>query len=134
METIGTRIKRLRTAQKLSQEALGGLCDVSRVAVTKWENGDTENLKLANLKKLCAVFRISVAELIDAAEMKPATVAQQDIAPYSAQVFQLPTDTPLRKELADHVDRMSDRGLIVLVEQAAQLADRFPRAKANHAN
>lgn len=134
METLGARIKRLRTAKGLSQEALGSLCEVSRVAVTKWENGDTENIKLANLKKLCTVFRISVAELIDATDPgQPLALAEPTkISEYGAAVVPMPTDTPLRKELASLIEKISDRGLILLVESAEQLVSRFPKAKANH--
>lgn len=56
---IGAYIKALRWAAKLSQHALATECGVSRVAVTKWESGDTKNLKLTNLIALQRIFDIS---------------------------------------------------------------------------
>ncbi len=135
METLAKRIKKLRTANDLSQAALGKLCKVSRVAVTKWENGDTENLKLANLKRLAAAFNISVAELIDAAEPRTLHV-QEPISPseYTSNIIKMPSDMPLRNELANLVEQINDRGLVLLIESAEQLVARFPRTKANPAS
>lgn len=132
METLAQRIKRLRAANGLSQAALGNACQVSRVAVTKWENGDTENLKLINLKRLASAFHISVGELIDAAEPKPTLLREPGLlSDCTNNVVKMPNDTPLKKELASLVEKINDRGLILLVESAEQLVARFPKAKAN---
>lgn len=64
METLEQRIKRLREGNKLSQQQVADRVGVSRVAVTKWESGQTANLKLSNLISLCELFNISVEELI----------------------------------------------------------------------
>lgn len=67
METIGQRIKRLRELKGMSQQALGSAVGVSRVSVTKWESGDTSNMKLHNLKSVCRLFHMTAEELIDGA-------------------------------------------------------------------
>ncbi len=64
METIGQRIKRIRESANVSQQYIADKVGVSRVAVTKWENGHTSNLKLDNLMKLCKLLDISVEYLI----------------------------------------------------------------------
>lgn len=64
METIGDRIRILRTAKGWSQDKLAQSIGVSRVAVTKWENGDSKNLKLDNLMRLCELFFVSPEYLI----------------------------------------------------------------------
>jgi len=64
METLDRRIKRLREAKGLSQQMVADKLGVSRVAVTKWENGMTANLKLSNLLGFCELFGISVEELV----------------------------------------------------------------------
>ncbi|MDW0357770.1 helix-turn-helix transcriptional regulator [Halomonas venusta] len=64
MDSLEQRIKRLREAQGLSQQAVADKVGVSRVAVTKWENGATANLKLVNLLSLCDLFDVSVEELV----------------------------------------------------------------------
>lgn len=64
METLEQRIKRLREERKLSQQQVADKVHVSRVAVTKWESGQTANLKLGNLLGLCELFGVSVEYLI----------------------------------------------------------------------
>lgn len=64
METLGQRIKRLREERKLSQQQVATAADVSRVAVTKWESGQTANLKLGNLLSICELFDVAVEDLI----------------------------------------------------------------------
>ena len=60
---IGTRIKELRVGKHLSQEALANELNVSRQAVTKWEN-NTSKPSTANLLALCEIFGISLDELV----------------------------------------------------------------------
>lgn len=64
MEDLGQRIKRLREAAGLSQQQLGEKVGVSRIAVRKWEIGQTSNLKLDNLMSLCRLFRVTPEYLI----------------------------------------------------------------------
>lgn len=64
METIGQRIKRLREGYEYSQDFVAKKVGVSRVAVTKWESGQTANLKLGNLMNLCKLLNVSVEYLI----------------------------------------------------------------------
>lgn len=60
---IGKRIKELRVGKHLSQEALANELNVSRQAVTKWEN-NTSKPSTANLLALCKIFDISLDELV----------------------------------------------------------------------
>lgn len=53
MQTMGDRIKLLREARGLSQERLADLVGVTKGAVSQWESGGTENIKLVNFMKLC---------------------------------------------------------------------------------
>lgn len=108
MELLPDKIKRLRASKDMTQLALGKAVGVSRVAVTKWENGDTENLKLANLKRLCAVFGVSVADLIDE---KPVT--QQE--PRSS--LQEPASTSYDDAVAKtQVSAFSDPDITAVIE------------------
>lgn len=47
METMGDRIKQLRRARNLTQEAFAQAVGVTKSAVSQWEDGSTKNLKLA---------------------------------------------------------------------------------------
>lgn len=49
MKTPGDRIRHIREELELSQEAFGRHMSVSKAAVSQWENGDTKNLRPANL-------------------------------------------------------------------------------------
>jgi transcriptional regulator with XRE-family HTH domain len=65
--SLGKRIKEQRTSCGLSQEKVAELMDVSRQAVTKWEN-DQSAPSTKNLFKLAEIFRTTVDILIDSKE------------------------------------------------------------------
>ena len=60
---IGERIKQLRTERHMSQEALANALNVSRQAVTKWENNASKP-STANILALCKIFDLSLNELM----------------------------------------------------------------------
>ncbi len=64
MEELSQRIKRLRGERNLTQAQLAEELRVSRVAVTKWESGETSNLKLDNLTGLCRLFGLTVDQFL----------------------------------------------------------------------
>jgi len=49
MQTPGARIRHIREELDLSQEAFGRHMNVSKAAVSQWENGDIKNLRPGNL-------------------------------------------------------------------------------------
>ncbi len=59
---LGTRIRTLRKERGLSQEALAQALEVSRQAVTKWEDGSSLP-STANLFALSGFFGVPLAEL-----------------------------------------------------------------------
>ena len=59
---LGTRIRALRKERGLSQEALAQALEVSRQAVTKWEDGSSLP-STANLFALAGFFSVPLAEL-----------------------------------------------------------------------
>ena len=65
--TYGTRIKQAREDLRLTQEQLAEQLDVSRQAVSKWENGSSEP-STANLMALAKLYGLSVDELLHSAE------------------------------------------------------------------
>ena len=60
---IGENIKRLRTVRNLTQEQLAEALNVSSVAVSKWERGDTMP-DISMLPRLAYYFRVSIDELM----------------------------------------------------------------------
>ena len=59
---LGARIRTLRKERGLSQEALAQALEVSRQAVTKWEDGSSLP-STANLFALSGFFSVPLAEL-----------------------------------------------------------------------
>jgi DNA-binding XRE family transcriptional regulator len=64
MQNIHDRIKGLRESKGLTQQDVADRLGVSRVAVTKWESGQTANLKLANLIAICDLLNVDPTSLI----------------------------------------------------------------------
>ncbi len=72
METMGDRIRQLRVARGLTQPALGELCGgVTKSAVSQWEDGSTENIKLKTFIRLCEVLQTDPQYLIWGADRSP---------------------------------------------------------------
>ena len=60
---IGDNIKFYRKKNQLTQNDIAEACNVTRQAVSKWENG-TGTPDIANLMAIAALFQISVDELL----------------------------------------------------------------------
>ena len=71
--TIGERIAKCRKEKNLSQEYIADLLEVTRQAVSKWENDQTEP-DTGNLIKLAQVFGVSVEYLANGEEESPKVV------------------------------------------------------------
>jgi len=72
---MGSRIQKFRKAQGMSQEEFGSILNVSRQAISKWENGDSLP-DVYNLVAIARLFHISIDELLLGT---PSTVFSQDI-------------------------------------------------------
>lgn len=134
MDNLGKKIKDLREKKGLSQAAFGKECGkVSHVSVGKWESGDTKNIRLANLLAMAKFLQIPVSVLIDdpVPLQRPGTVDEPPGQAYGPVAPAAPPIPPLRAELNALIDQINDRGLILLIESAEQLAQRFPASKAN---
>lgn len=62
--TLGQKLKEIRKRFGLSQEQLAGIMNVSRQAITKWEN-DIGNPDTSNLLELSKVFGITIDYLLN---------------------------------------------------------------------
>ena len=67
--TLGEKVRQERNARGMSQEQLAEKLIVSRAAVAKWET-DNGMPDIENLKKLSALFNISMDELVDNSVIK----------------------------------------------------------------
>ena len=75
--TLGKRICKLRTERKISQELLAEHMDVSRQAVSKWEN-DSSSPDTNNLIRLAEYFDVSVEYLATGKVKKENVVIAND--------------------------------------------------------
>lgn len=70
-KSIAMKIKQLRTERKLTQQHVADALGISRVAVSKWESGDTKDLKRDNLVGLSKFFNVSLEQLLGTEPLKP---------------------------------------------------------------
>ena len=64
IKEFGKRIRQLRTARKLSQEALAEITGFHRTYIGMVERGE-RNISLANVGVFAKTFEMSVSELLD---------------------------------------------------------------------
>lgn len=76
--TLGQKLKEVRKRFGLSQEALASIMNVSRQAITKWENDDGMP-DISNLQELSKVFSLSVDYLLDNDNNLPALSICKDL-------------------------------------------------------
>lgn len=76
--TLGQKLKRIRSKFGLSQEQLAKIMNVSRQAITKWEN-DNGLPDVSNLKELSKVFGLTVDYLLDDNNSLPALFMKKEL-------------------------------------------------------
>ena len=64
LSKLGARIRKLRKAKQLSQEALAFEADLDRTYVSSVERGE-RNIAVLNLGKLARALGVEVAELLE---------------------------------------------------------------------
>ena len=62
---VGQKIKEARKAKGMTQTELGEKVGVQKSAVSKWERGETQNIKRSVLQKLSYYLDLQPVELID---------------------------------------------------------------------
>lgn len=66
--TIGDKIKKYRTEQKLSQQRLGELLGVSQAMIAQYENGD-RNPKIETRQKIANALNVNVLNFMESSEI-----------------------------------------------------------------
>lgn len=61
--TMGQRIRQLRKAKLLTQDDVALQLGVSKAAVSQWESGISENIKIQTFLRLCAMLEIDAQHL-----------------------------------------------------------------------
>ena len=76
--TFGEKLKEIRKRFGLTQEKLSGLINVSRQAITKWENDDGLP-DITNLQELSKLFGITIDYLLDKDNNLPALTLRKEL-------------------------------------------------------
>lgn len=95
-ESISDRIRRLRTHAGKSQQQVADAVGVSRVAVTKWESGQTKDMRIDSLKGIAKLFGISLEELMSDVETPPPRLGLADVEKLGTPIitWENPEDLP----------------------------------------
>lgn len=76
METIADRLRALRAKKGVSQDVVAEACDLSRVALTRYESG--ARIPVAgNVAKLASYYGVTVDYLLGREEAQPAPEPEQ---------------------------------------------------------
>ncbi|MGM9875592.1 MAG: helix-turn-helix domain-containing protein [Bacilli bacterium] len=76
--TFGEKLKEIRKRFGLTQEKLSGLINVSRQAITKWEN-DEGLPDITNLQELSKLFGVTIDYLLDKDNNLPALTLRKEL-------------------------------------------------------
>ncbi|MBC2389040.1 helix-turn-helix domain-containing protein [Listeria booriae] len=98
METMGSRIKRLRLAKGMTQEELGEKVGLKRAAINKYEKGNVENMKRSVISKMSEVFDVSPNYLM----------ALEDNEELNSEIEKLVDDRELNKWLYEMIENNPD--------------------------
>jgi transcriptional regulator with XRE-family HTH domain len=72
METMGDRIRQLRSARNMTQDQLAKAVGVTKSAVSQWEDGSSKNLKLPTFLLVLEVLGTDANFLIFGPDRAPA--------------------------------------------------------------
>lgn len=130
METKANRIRQLRIDAKLTQQQVATHVGVSRVAVAKWESGNTKDLKPENLFKLADLFKVNERDIV----LGSSTPAQKAVT--EANITKLPKRQDKRiAEAIKLMEATDDRGRdIALAGLKGALSGYVPKAKQNRSS
>ena len=78
MMTLGQKLKEIRKRFGMSQEQLAEILNVSRQAITKWEN-DGGLPDVSNLQEIAKTFGITVDYLLDDENQLPALSLRKEL-------------------------------------------------------
>ena len=111
---VGTKIRIFRTDRRMSQSDLAGKIGVAFQQVQKYENG-TNRVGASRLSRIAAALGISVGELFESPEQKPAgskspfrlLVERDSLRVLKA--FSRTTDPRLRRAIAQLLESIADQ-------------------------
>lgn len=76
MKSPGNLIKEKRKEKKLTLQEVADYLGCSKMTVSKWENGQIQNIRRDNLIPLCGLLGLSPIQLIDSVEVEQTITVQ----------------------------------------------------------
>ena len=103
---VGQKIKEARKAKGMTQSELGEKVGVQKSAVSKWERGETQNIKRSVLQKLSYYLDLQPVELIDS---KSSTEVSVQATPSKENKQPAETNTKYRIVSEDELDEIWEK-------------------------
>lgn len=114
IETVGSNIAKIRRKNKLTQEKLAELANISTNYIARVERGEIQNFSAINLLKIANVLDTSVDEFVESAH------GQQKIKPQ-----------PYRKELIKLLNKMGHETSEKLSQSFIRTIELVQKSKQN---
>ena len=133
---LSNRIKAIRVAANDTPAKAAEKVGVSRQAFTKWENGNTENMKLSNLLRFCDKYNTDIECLLRGIEAKSDddVVAGDDEYPkHEASVLDFQQPNPGKHELLALIESMDERQCYIAIGAIRAAVPSQPNADSNFA-
>lgn len=122
-ETLGQRIKRLRTALGLSQPELAAVVRVDHATLSRWETDRRRPRSPAIKRALAEALGVSVAVLTTGEETAGDGGGRAGSSPPDPPERRRPVLAPLRVVVAS-IQRLGDEALADFVDAVVQVGDR----------
>jgi transcriptional regulator with XRE-family HTH domain len=91
---LAKRFEEIRTAAGDSPAQAAAKVGISRQGYNKWESGDTENIKLANLLRFCHKYDVAIEPLVRCAAIGMVPPVREYDTTQAATVHQLQEPRP----------------------------------------
>lgn len=136
MKTLAERLIEEREARGLSQPELAAKAKISQSFIGALETGRQKSSAwLPEIAYALGLHAMWLKTGIGPKEINSTGLsAQESRADYPVNVTTLPTDNPLKRELMAVCDRMSERGIQILIYEAERIDRLYPRAQPNHSS
>lgn len=131
MQTLAERLITEREAQGLTQPELARRAKISQSFVAALETGlQRSSGWLPEIAYALGLHAMWLKTGIGPKSLQ-ATIGEPSSPVYSTNVTPLPISRPLMRELTQVAERMSERGLQVLIYEAEKIDKLYPKAEKN---
>jgi len=106
MNKMGSRIREKRLENNWTLEELGAKLGVNRSAISKWELGETKNIKRDNIEELARLFGVSPAWLVGFDDPSVVDRVKVTLVDDDGEIMRLSSKVPEKKN-TEEIHKMS---------------------------